>query len=59
MILRLVALFMFVLQEDIIVTCNFFPAGMLINIECRAWAHNIVYDRHEGMGSVHIEIMIE
>ncbi|KAI8427382.1 hypothetical protein MSG28_001938 [Choristoneura fumiferana] len=33
--------------------------GMLINIECRAWSHNIKYDRHEAMGSVHIEIMIE
>ncbi|XP_063358847.1 sodium/potassium-transporting ATPase subunit beta-2-like [Cydia amplana] len=33
--------------------------GTLINVECRAWAHNIKYDRHEGMGSVHIEIMIE
>ncbi|KAH9636192.1 hypothetical protein HF086_007144 [Spodoptera exigua] len=34
-------------------------AGVLINIECRAWARNIMYDRHEGMGTVHIEIMIE
>ncbi|XP_048487876.1 sodium/potassium-transporting ATPase subunit beta-2 [Plutella xylostella] len=33
--------------------------GLLINVECRAWAHNIKYDRHEAMGSVHIEIMIE
>ncbi|XP_041988735.1 sodium/potassium-transporting ATPase subunit beta-2-like isoform X1 [Aricia agestis] len=33
--------------------------GMLINIECRAWSHNIKYDRGEGMGSVHIEIMVE
>ncbi|CAH2105102.1 unnamed protein product [Euphydryas editha] len=33
--------------------------GMLINIECRAWANNIKYDRVEGMGSVHIEIMVE
>ncbi|XP_047041943.1 sodium/potassium-transporting ATPase subunit beta-2-like [Helicoverpa zea] len=33
--------------------------GVLINIECRAWARNIMYDRHEAMGAVHIEIMIE
>lgn len=33
--------------------------GVLINIECKAWAKNIVYDRHERRGSVHFEIMID
>lgn len=33
--------------------------GILINIECRAWARNIKYDRRERLGVVHFEIMIE
>ncbi|GBP78471.1 hypothetical protein EVAR_52277_1 [Eumeta japonica] len=33
--------------------------GMLINMECRAWARNIKYDRHEGIGMVHIEVMVD
>ncbi|KAH9636183.1 hypothetical protein HF086_007135 [Spodoptera exigua] len=34
-------------------------AGILINIECRAWARNIKYDRRERLGVVHFELMIE
>lgn len=34
-------------------------AGVLINIECKAWAKNIVYDRAERKGSVHFELMID
>ncbi|KAI5704268.1 hypothetical protein M8J76_006835 [Diaphorina citri] len=33
--------------------------GVLINIECKAWAHNIHHDRHERRGSVHFELMID
>ncbi|CAG5048132.1 unnamed protein product [Parnassius apollo] len=33
--------------------------GILINIECRAWAKNIKYDRREKLGVVHFEIMLE
>ncbi|XP_041972331.1 sodium/potassium-transporting ATPase subunit beta-2-like [Aricia agestis] len=33
--------------------------GIVINIECRAWARNIMYDRKERIGLVHFEIMIE
>ncbi|KOB68415.1 putative Sodium/potassium-transporting ATPase subunit beta-2 [Operophtera brumata] len=33
--------------------------GILINVECRAWARNIKYDRREKLGVVHFEIMIE
>ncbi|XP_058167699.1 sodium/potassium-transporting ATPase subunit beta-2 isoform X2 [Anopheles ziemanni] len=33
--------------------------GVLINIECRAWARNIHYDRAERRGSVHFELMID
>ncbi|XP_052756766.1 sodium/potassium-transporting ATPase subunit beta-2-like [Galleria mellonella] len=33
--------------------------GIVINIECRAWARNIKYDRRERLGVVHFEIMIE
>lgn len=33
--------------------------GVLINIECKAWAHNIFHDRMERRGSVHFELMID
>ncbi|CAH2065817.1 unnamed protein product, partial [Iphiclides podalirius] len=33
--------------------------GIVINIECRAWAKNIKYDRREKLGVVHFEVMIE
>lgn len=44
-----------------IVAVNFErPAtGVLINIECKAWAHNIYHDRLERRGSVHFELMVD
>lgn len=33
--------------------------GVLINIECKAWARNIHHDRSERRGSVHFELMID
>ncbi|XP_014281487.1 sodium/potassium-transporting ATPase subunit beta-2 [Halyomorpha halys] len=33
--------------------------GILINIECRAWAKNIIHNRKERRGSVHFELMID
>ncbi|XP_077300786.1 sodium/potassium-transporting ATPase subunit nervana 3 isoform X2 [Arctopsyche grandis] len=33
--------------------------GVLINIECKAWAKNIYHDRHERRGSVHFELMVD
>ncbi|XP_076233155.1 sodium/potassium-transporting ATPase subunit beta-2 [Calliopsis andreniformis] len=33
--------------------------GVLINIECKAWAHNIIHDRFERRGSVHFELMVD
>lgn len=36
-----------------------FSAGVLINIECKAWAKNIKHDRHDRRGSVHFELMID
>ncbi|XP_028967340.1 sodium/potassium-transporting ATPase subunit beta-2 [Galendromus occidentalis] len=33
--------------------------GVLINIECKAWAANIFHDRQERIGSVHFELMID
>lgn len=33
--------------------------GALINIECRAWAKNIKYDRQDRTGCVHFELMLE
>lgn len=34
-------------------------AGVLINIECKAWAKNIKHDRKERRGSVHFELMVD
>jgi sodium/potassium-transporting ATPase subunit beta len=36
-----------------------FSAGVLINIECKAWAKNIHHDRADRRGSVHFELMID
>ncbi|XP_012259711.2 sodium/potassium-transporting ATPase subunit beta-2 [Athalia rosae] len=33
--------------------------GILINVECKAWARNIKHDRASGMGAVHFELMID
>lgn len=33
--------------------------GILIQIECKAWARNIRHSRGEKMGSVHFELMID
>lgn len=33
--------------------------GVLINIECKAWARNIIHDRFERRGSVHFELMVD
>ena len=34
-------------------------AGVLINIECKAWALNIQHDRADRRGSVHFELMVD
>lgn len=33
--------------------------GILINVECKAWAKNIIHNRHEKLGSVHFELMVD
>ncbi|XP_037708053.1 sodium/potassium-transporting ATPase subunit beta-2 isoform X2 [Drosophila subpulchrella] len=33
--------------------------GVLINIECKAWARNINHDRSDRRGSVHFELMVD
>ncbi|KAL0279028.1 UNVERIFIED_CONTAM: hypothetical protein PYX00_000674 [Menopon gallinae] len=33
--------------------------GVLINIECKAWAKNIIHNQKEKLGSVHIELQID
>jgi sodium/potassium-transporting ATPase subunit beta len=33
--------------------------GILINIECKAWAENISHDRQDREGSVHFELLID
>lgn len=39
--------------------CLTFTEGMIINVECKAWAKNIVHDRTDRRGSVHLEVMID
>ncbi|CAD6241144.1 GSCOCG00009167001-RA-CDS [Cotesia congregata] len=33
--------------------------GILINVECRAWAKNIKHNRNDKIGSVHFELLID
>ncbi|CAG9768639.1 unnamed protein product [Ceutorhynchus assimilis] len=33
--------------------------GVVINVECRAWAKNIKYSRGDRIGSVHFELLID
>ncbi|KAK0088506.1 hypothetical protein PV325_011807 [Microctonus aethiopoides] len=33
--------------------------GILINVECKAWARNIIHNRHDKLGSVHFELLID
>ncbi|XP_055382094.1 sodium/potassium-transporting ATPase subunit beta-2 isoform X2 [Condylostylus longicornis] len=33
--------------------------GIIINIECKAWARNIIHDRKDRIGSVHFELLID
>ncbi|XP_039279252.1 sodium/potassium-transporting ATPase subunit beta-2 [Nilaparvata lugens] len=33
--------------------------GVIINIECKAWAKNIYHDRKEGIGITHFEILVD
>lgn len=40
-------------------TFQIFLGGIIINIECKAWAHNIRHDRADRIGSVHFELMID
>lgn len=33
--------------------------GIVINIECKAWAKNIKHNRQDRIGSVHFELLID
>lgn len=37
----------------------FLKGGIILNVECKAWAYNIKHDRKERTGSVHFELMID
>ncbi len=39
--------------------CFLVTAGVLINIECKVWAKNIVHDRQRRLGSVHFELLMD
>lgn len=30
-----------------------------MNVECKAWARNIIHDRINRLGSVHFEVLID
>ncbi|XP_030241920.1 sodium/potassium-transporting ATPase subunit beta-2 isoform X1 [Drosophila navojoa] len=34
-------------------------SGIIINVECKAWARNIKHDRKDRIGSVHYELLID
>jgi hypothetical protein len=36
-----------------------FTGDVVINLECRAWAHNIIQDRKEQLGVLNYKIKIE
>lgn len=51
-------------MPDIILNPDFslFLAGVIVNIECKAWTQNIRhadFERKDRKGSVHFEIMID
>ncbi|XP_076331816.1 sodium/potassium-transporting ATPase subunit beta-like [Tachypleus tridentatus] len=33
--------------------------GVLINVECKGWAANMIYNRKDRLGSVHFEILVD
>ncbi|XP_054282858.1 sodium/potassium-transporting ATPase subunit beta-2-like [Macrosteles quadrilineatus] len=33
--------------------------GVIINVECKAWARNLIHDRKEKIGVVHFEVLID
>lgn len=37
----------------------FLTGGVLINVECKAWARNIKHNTANKFGSVHFELMID
>ncbi|KAG5677059.1 hypothetical protein PVAND_006843 [Polypedilum vanderplanki] len=47
------------LQPLVAVQFKSVKPGVLINIECKAWAKNIKHDRTDRRGSVHFELMID
>lgn len=47
------------LQPLVAVQFSSVKPGVLINIECKAWAKNIHHDRQDRRGSVHFELMID
>ncbi|PSN37801.1 Sodium/potassium-transporting ATPase subunit beta-2 [Blattella germanica] len=33
--------------------------GVLVNVECKAWAGNIMHDRRDRVGMVHFELLVD
>lgn len=42
-----------------IISISYLLGGIIINVECKAWARNIHHDRKERIGSVHYELLID
>lgn len=50
------------LTSDLNLDFSLFLAGVIVNIECKAWTQNIRhadFERKDRKGSVHFEIMID
>lgn len=43
----------------VFVQFNEINRGVLVNVECRAWAKNINFDRGDRLGSVHFEMLVD
>jgi sodium/potassium-transporting ATPase subunit beta len=43
----------------VFVQFNEIARGVLVNVECRAWAKNINFDRGDRLGSVHFELLVD
>jgi len=33
--------------------------NVLVKVECKAWAHNIIHDRRERLGLTHFQLLID
>ena len=49
----------YLIQIKILIVFYFISEGVLMSIECKAWAKNIKHNSMDRQGSVHFELMID